>query len=338
VVFEVIFGDTTWLARFPFRFKSDLHGITDHAIEEIKSEIATLAFIRRYSSIPVPEVMGWNVSKGNKVGGVYVFMSVLPGRELSILPCVPEEMKPRVYRAVAKVMLEMSRLPRWREIGSIYQMNEEFSISSLTYGFPGLPRLEPAVSARQYYDTRARMFLNRKIAEWDPDVITLAWLYREAIPHFIKPDSQLSKLEGFPLWHADFSNCNLLFDDEYNITGVIDWSNAQSAPWELFSILPHEFGHRGSTDEILHVESRELFVSIFEEEESKVDSDTPFAKFMKSKEGRIAELVEGYQHLHTRSGAVMPWGDVHELIRLMYGEGVVWEDIKQKARRSFQSK
>ena len=180
------------------------------------------------------------------------------------------------------------------------------------------------------------MFLDRKIAEWDPEPITLAWLYREAISYFVTPENGFSELSGFPLWHPDFSNCNFLFDDEHNITGVIDWSETQSVPWELFACFPHELGRRVTPSGDVDADSRALFLSIFEEEERQVDSRTPMTKFMGSTAGRIAELVEGYQHMQPLAGNNMPWHDVHELISLMYGEGVKWEDVKSKARAALQ--
>jgi len=81
-------------------------------------------------------------------------------------------------------------------------------------------------------------FLERKREEGNPDKIAIAWLYRKAIPHFLSPE--LFSCAEFPLCHADFSNCNLLFDDDYNIAGVIDWTWAQSAPWGLLACFPHE--------------------------------------------------------------------------------------------------
>lgn len=42
----------------------------------------------------------------------------------------------------------------------------------------------------------------------------------------------------FPLCHLDFHYNNILVDDEYNITGLIDWSHAQTVPVERFAIIP----------------------------------------------------------------------------------------------------
>lgn len=42
----------------------------------------------------------------------------------------------------------------------------------------------------------------------------------------------------FPLCHGDFGHNNMVFDDEYNLLGVIDWEAAYAGPWELFGEFP----------------------------------------------------------------------------------------------------
>jgi Ser/Thr protein kinase RdoA (MazF antagonist) len=39
----------------------------------------------------------------------------------------------------------------------------------------------------------------------------------------------------FPLSHPDFHCGNVLVDYDYNITGVIDWTNAHTVPAEVFA-------------------------------------------------------------------------------------------------------
>jgi len=39
----------------------------------------------------------------------------------------------------------------------------------------------------------------------------------------------------FPVQHVDLQFNNFLFDNDYNITGLIDWSEAQTVPCESFA-------------------------------------------------------------------------------------------------------
>jgi hypothetical protein len=295
----------------------------------MRNEIAALKFVQHHSRILVPEVHGFNLGENNKIGVPYVFMSAFPGSILRPLPRVDIEHKPQVYQQVARLMIDMSQLPRWEKIGHLNELNDgEYCISGLSFANEDFPGVVSAVSsARDYYDTRAKMLLDLMVSSQDLDKIALAWLYHQAVPYFVGTENFPS---GFPLCHADFSNCNFLFDAAYNLTGVIDWSGAQSTPWELFCVFPHEFSSRYAPDGNVDVESRNLFISILEQEERKVNLSIPLSNFMRSKAGRIAELVEYYQYLNAASA--MPWRDIRELMGLMYGDGVEWEDVKTKAK------
>jgi hypothetical protein len=45
----------------------------------------------------------------------------------------------------------------------------------------------------------------------------------------------------YPIVHRDFLLHNILFDDTYNIVGVIDWEFAHSAPLEVFAALTNMY-------------------------------------------------------------------------------------------------
>lgn len=76
-----------------------------------------------------------------------------------------------------------------------------------------------------------------------------------------------------------------------------------------------------------------MFIRLLEEEERKVDTGVPMTKFVSSKAGRIAELVD--QYYGYLDSARLPMEDIRDLISLIYGEHVTWEDIKQKAIEEF---
>ena len=42
----------------------------------------------------------------------------------------------------------------------------------------------------------------------------------------------------FPVCHMDFHYGNILIDNDFNITGIIDWSSTQTVPLERFTITP----------------------------------------------------------------------------------------------------
>jgi hypothetical protein len=48
---------------------------------------------------------------------------------------------------------------------------------------------------------------------------------------------------SYPIVHKDFLIHNILLDEEYNVVGVIDWENAHSAPFDVFTALTTMYFH-----------------------------------------------------------------------------------------------
>ena len=325
VVFALHFDDGVfWIARTPIPSATNF----TIGIEETKSEIATIQFIGMHSTIPVPKIYGYNLDESNPFGAPYVLFEALPGRVLNSLPMVDENSKVLVYRQVASLMIQIAQLPSWSQIGLIqeYSSNAAFPISNIGFPIPNLPKQPAQSSARSYFDLRAERFLEFTLAKGNRDKIAVAWLYRQAIPYFV---SEIFNDHTFPLCHADFSNCNILFVDDYNIAGIIDWTWAQSGPWELFACFPHEFSRIFYPEKSLDKASRQLFLEILEEEEQKQDLNVPLARYMGSKAGRILEITQDYQSMS--HGEWLPMENIHELIELLYGDSHTWEDIKKLA-------
>src|SRR5271170_4815505 len=77
---ELVIGDgVCWIARIKLPEGS---GFTVSVVE-MKSEIATINFVKSHSTIPVPEVYGYNLHGAgplNGVGAPYILFQALPGR------------------------------------------------------------------------------------------------------------------------------------------------------------------------------------------------------------------------------------------------------------------
>jgi hypothetical protein len=94
-------------------------------------------------------------------------------------------------------------------------------------------------------------------------------LYLQAIPLIYPPEIDSGR---FPLRHPDLNNANLLYDDDYNIIGVINWTATQSAPLQSFVVPPNQF-------ESLEFRSQRLvYFDVFEEVEREENLDTPLVK------------------------------------------------------------
>ncbi|KAL2196048.1 hypothetical protein P885DRAFT_69668 [Corynascus similis CBS 632.67] len=103
--------------------------------EKVRVEAATLRYIERMTSIPVPHVYHWGTADESPLGlGPFIIMDHIPHKcsladvlndpsvedpkEQYLDPNVPREKLDRVYGQVARIMLELSRLEMSR-IGSL---------------------------------------------------------------------------------------------------------------------------------------------------------------------------------------------------------------------------
>jgi hypothetical protein len=94
----------------------------------------------------------------------------------------------------------------------------------------------------QYWASHTKFKNPKSLIETPDDSSTLRAL-KAAAPAF--PDDLISALEKkpsanslvYPIVHKDFLLQNLVFDDEYNVVGVIDWEGAYSAPFDIFVAL-----------------------------------------------------------------------------------------------------
>jgi hypothetical protein len=317
-VLELHFGDNTfWVAKLRLPPRPGIEYFSRKGIAEMESEIVTMHYVKKHTSIPVPEVQGFNLDSGNSVGAEYMFMDALPGRLIVGLPQIPNEVKPKVYAQVVDIILQLSRL-RMPFIGLLCRSENETHISGMI--IEDYYRFKECSTATEFCLERARIYYQCKLSGGNKDHIVLAWLYEQAIAYFVQPESDNGP---FPLRHPDLNNCNILYDEDYNITGVIDWTATYASPWESFLTPPIEFRLPQFTAD------RQLFFDIFEDAVDATEEKLPITKFMNSDAGRIAALVNNYHFYHP---STMPDKAMEELIFLMFGSGTDWTGVKQMYR------
>ncbi|KAI9749459.1 MAG: hypothetical protein M4579_006861 [Chaenotheca gracillima] len=107
----------------------------------IESEAATLNFVRRNSSIPVPEVFASCPTRSNEIGVPFILMSKAPGSPLSDwtwkasrsplsqdrCPCLPWTAKQKVMFQLGQIASQLSKLP-FDKIGSIFEDAASFDV------------------------------------------------------------------------------------------------------------------------------------------------------------------------------------------------------------------
>jgi hypothetical protein len=168
---------------------------------------------------------------------------------------------------------------------------------------------------------------------------------KAALGHIVIED----RVRGpFPLCHLDLHFGNLLFDDEYNLTGVIDWSNAQAAPIEQLSVCPELVIFPGLSEEQNRpiVEFQKLviqFVKLMENQKAKEEENgeekTPPLGQLQGNMQKSQHLTPLSTYMASKSAELMhrqymasPYGSLwaaKRVAKLIYGEHITWEQLRE---------
>lgn len=234
VVFEIAFSDSLqWIARV--RLPEGNAGEKDYIETSMLSEIATLRFVASRTTVPVPTMYHFNVDASNDFGFRYLLMQALPGRHFQsgLARSVPEKHFDTLTDQLADYYDQLSHL-RFDRIGRLWCGRTAEEQPSLI----PVPNVGGPFSSSIEYFYALRKSHNRTIQTehaGDKEWMTSAWILEQALPSMIVEDF----IHGpFPLCHIDLHYNNILIDDDFNITGIIDWSDSQTVPLESFLISP----------------------------------------------------------------------------------------------------
>ena len=232
--------------------------------EKVGNEVATMKYLGRYTSIPVPDVLG----TGTCWAGPYIVMSFVDGEPLAILlkdphqkgrpilnPRISDHVLKRAYREMAKLVLELSK-PEFQYIGALRDNGEDFSVTSrpLSYNMNELatsanlpPQALPTgvfESADDYFISLAtqhisQLQLQRNDAIIDQDDCQEKYVARCLFRKIVQNISTEHRHGPFRLHCDDFRPSNVLVNlRNLQITGVVDWEFTYVAPAEFTYIAP----------------------------------------------------------------------------------------------------
>ncbi len=335
VVFEVEFSDNVrWIARVPYKDFDE-----DDRISML-SEIATMALIKNNTTIPIPRVFDFEASADQDFGYPYTLMERLPGRHVSngLARSIPRQYHAKVAKQLANVFSELQNLT-FSRIGRILCGDNADGppevIPMAWHCSPG-----PLETSLEYFYNQ-REAENREImkthSDADPEWLTACWVLKSALPYMIIED----RVRGpFPLCHLDLHYGNILFDIDYNLTGIIDWSNAQAAPLEQLSVCPEFVPFPGLSDEQNRpiLELKNLVLESLREMEktqrtrppldkpelgmAELKQPTLLSSYMASK----SAIITHRQYMATPRGSLFAG---KQTAKLIYGESVSWEQLRQ---------
>jgi Phosphotransferase enzyme family len=243
--------DVTWLARIRFPpCTRDGHRCVGgfrtfrNAALSMESEIATIMYVKKNTSLPVPRVYGYDLGRDNCVSAPYMLIEEISGTNVEERifrdgGIYGVQMK-SVDRQVREFIAELATL-RFNKIGRLCLDKENEMISFPGAGGPFassgdyyLVSLQTKISTHGYHRVVDESY-RPSVVNWDAasesEIIEIAfWIYLQ-IAKFLGSQSS----EGpFPLEHPDWNDQNIMVDEDYRVVGVIDWENARTCPVESF--------------------------------------------------------------------------------------------------------
>ncbi|KAG5950826.1 hypothetical protein E4U57_007347 [Claviceps arundinis] len=288
--------------------------------------------LKSRTTIPVPEVFAFDVSPSNEFGFPYVLLEGLKGKTLesTMAQEVPVDYKHHVASQLADVLYQLENLT-FDRLGRIWcGENCDEPPRIIPWGSDddeSLATLHVQTSLEWFYEDTQEQ--NRSALEGhadDPEWRAACWILKEAVSHIITED----RLHGpFPLCHFDLHYGNLLFDDEFNLTGVIDWDGAATAPLERLAVSPEFITFHGISDEKNQVilDFRATIRDCLQELVSKSEQTTPTKKKKTTLSMILGSKQADITYRCTYSRPYRAIWDGQMVAKLIYGDHVSWEQL-----------
>jgi aminoglycoside phosphotransferase (APT) family kinase protein len=191
------------------------------------SEIATARYLKRFTSIPVPEIYYYDLDPDNDIGAPVVLMERMPGRHLNkIWDDLSLDSKKSALSQIASVVVQLSSL-KFDQIGSLDELGVG-PIISPCFDYPKGP-------FHSTYEYMQSFLPAPRLSAESPVLKDPLQEARTTIEHFLTHTDQAYIQPPFCLIHADFDGQNMLFRDSLDgsgpkLTGLIDFEYAFTGP------------------------------------------------------------------------------------------------------------
>jgi isoamyl acetate esterase len=257
-----------------------------------------------------------------------MLMDKLPGRPLTsgLALSLPKEHLEKVARQFADIYVQLSTI-NFDKIGRLYRKGKEVDVISFVIGDNDELASPLATSLEYFYlNVRSR---NRATLQSVPsadrveDFKTAGWVLGQSLTNVV---IERAMYGPYPLCHMDLHHGNILFNEQYDITGIVDWTGAQTVPWERLAanIEFVTFPGLSREDNMPIVAFREKVAACLKEQwGSGLSVLNPLPELIGS---RTAEIV-----CRCTCSFSKPWRaltDAMLVARLLYGPTVTWEDLK----------
>ena len=244
---------------------------TDIARKSFESQIMTLRLICNETTIPIPEVYAFDASLNNELGAPWMVTSFLPGSTVAQLwfdekgPTPLEERRQRALETIAEAMSQLQKF-KFNKIGSLELTDQTSRYDKISIGplycYGGddsdddnddndddhiIDDNDEGIKIRQsesFNSSASYMsYAFPDEEEEDGGSLYLGALKLNKMMLSCLPRSGSSPYthdpESFVLNCPDFDSQNVLIDEKGNLTGLLDWDNAQTYPrWLGYCVYP----------------------------------------------------------------------------------------------------
>ncbi|TKA26131.1 hypothetical protein B0A50_04628 [Salinomyces thailandicus] len=199
-----------------------------------ESEIETRRFVRRHTSIPVPETYFANLDPANAVGAPFVLMEDMKGYQLAIMwNALKTDYRLKVLAEIARVIAQLARL-HFNKFGSLRPGGAVGRLQNKT-----IPDHEPGRGPFSTTNDFMKSFL-KDDAGRSAEVMALYTETRAELAQYMATQKDNAFLNPpYRLLHGDFDSQNMLFT----------W-DSPSEPPRLSAIIDWDFSYTGPLDEL----------------------------------------------------------------------------------------
>lgn len=228
---SIVFQDgVTWLARF--RLPNHNNPPVEERNFNRRSEYATYSFLRK-SSVPVPKVfeVADDNDPNNPVGSGYILLEKIPGGPMDWVEATDSQ-KNKVCEQLADIYSKLEKQPL-DKIGLLQPSSSgstsfEVGPAFFEYDHDGKATpIGPFRTSDEYYTAVINHQINQvKTRERAASAATDQYLIFKTLLDNL-PNNETGP---FYLRHIDSRDANFFVDEDFNITGVIDWELATAVP------------------------------------------------------------------------------------------------------------
>lgn len=249
-------GHRGLVIKFPLR--SRMH--QDIIADEVKSEASAMVWARSHSNLPVPKVRYFD-PKGNAalstLGRPFILHDHMPGKHITNADWerMSKEHRLLVIARVAMITTVLS-LHSFDKIGSLHPRDQQMNVVVGPLSTSPLaryrlqhqarpkvsqifqPQNSPYSTATEYMIDIANMHLVHRainsLSTPSRDYVEM-WMYRSLIPGLTLGDFNRGP---FVLVHGYLDRTALLFNEDYDLTGIVNWEWSQTEPLQIAALPP----------------------------------------------------------------------------------------------------